>query len=494
MQSSIRVSNVSYELPNGRFLFNNISFSLTKNITALVGPNGIGKTTLAQLLKGELLPKTGSITKFSSVTLLSQWDEPVDMTVEEYLINNYSWSLLGEKLIAGISKSNCCTQLSGGQWMRLRLANMMKDQFMILDEPTNDLDREAKLILLDFLKNNHQGILLISHDREFLELSEFVIELSSQGLRKYGGGWRSYEEEKKRERNQLSNSLLKAKKERDVAKNQRIIEIQKQEKRNRRGKVSALKGGIPKILVGARKRKAQGTTGKIDVFTMKQANEGVRAAYEAFSEMKIDPKMYINLSGVEVPNNKTVIEAKDFNIFYKNWIYKKDLNFLWKGNFRLVIKGNNGSGKSSLLKVIMGSSLKTKGDLRVADLTKIYIDQNSSNLDETKSIIENVCQKSLKSEDEVRGDLAKFLFKGDSVFQKVNSLSGGERLRAALACGLLQSEKPELLILDEPTNNLDLENINFLENLISQFKGAIVMTSHDEIFLENCQINQELCL
>ncbi len=494
MPSIVTVNGVSFELPNGRTLFNKISFSLNSKITALVGPNGAGKTCLAKLIVGEFLPTTGTVRKNAAVVFFPQREPANFITVEDYLSSRYSWSVLGEKLLSGIDRASFCSNLSGGQWMRVRLASKLDDQFLILDEPTNDLDREAKAILRNFLGEYRHGVLLISHDREILALCDDVLELSSQGIEKYGGGWQSYEIEKERERNQSLNELDRAKRERDRAKADRITQIEQQEKRNRQGKKFAEKTGMAKIVIGAKKRQAQATTGRMNVSTMERANSKAKEAYEALNEIKNDPVMYADLKGVEIPNQKLVAEAKDYNIFFEKWLYEKDLNFSWRGNVRLAIKGPNGSGKTTLIRAILGHSTKTKGELRLGKLPTLYLDQKCSTLDESKSIFENVRVISKMSECEIRNNLAKLLFTGDSVFQVVHSLSGGERLRTAIACGLLAEEKPELIILDEPTNNLDLGNIKFLGNLISQFKGAVIIISHDEIFLQECGIDSELSL
>lgn len=494
MSSIVTVSGVSFELSNGRTLFKNISFTLGPHLSALVGPNGIGKTCLAKLIVGDLSPTTGSVRLSNSVAYLSQREAPNPISVSEYLSRCYAWSVLGERLLAGIDRDLLCSQLSGGQWMRVRLASTIADQFLILDEPTNDLDQEAKAILQDFLKEYRYGVLLISHDRGLLALCEDVLELSNQGLEKYGGGWLSYEAEKDRERRQSLDELEKAKHERERAKSERTQQMERQEKRNRQGRKSAEKGGMPKILLGARKRQAQATTGKFDASTAERANTKVRQAYEAFEEIKVDPIMYADLSGSEVPRQKLVVEAKDFNVHVGRWLYQRDLNFSWRGNIRLAIKGLNGSGKTTLIKAILGHSLDTRGELRLGELATLYLDQQCSILNEGQSVLENVRAVSAMSEGEIRNNLAKLLFTGDRVFQKVQLLSGGERLRAALACGLLAKEKPELIILDEPTNNLDLGNIKFLEKLIAQFKGAVIMISHDEVFLKECGIESELVL
>src|SRR5262249_4131909 len=154
-------------------------------------------------------------------------------------------------------------------------------------------------------------------------------------------------------------------------------------------------------------------------------------------------------------------------------IYHEDLDFTWRGNIRVALKGANGSGKSTLLSALLGASLHTRGELRRGDLATLYLDQRSSQLDDRKSVFETVRAGSPASDSEIRSGLARFLFSKDSVFQRVGDLSGGERLRAALARGFLAARKPQLLMLDEPTNNLDLVNVRFLERLISDFRGAL---------------------
>jgi ATPase subunit of ABC transporter with duplicated ATPase domains len=187
-----------------------------------------------------------------------------------------------------------------------------------------------------------------------------------------------------------------------------------------------------------------------------------------------------------------VAEAVGFNVHFETWLYPRDLNFAWRGNVRIAIRGGNGTGKSTLIKALLGEAYDHRGELRRGHLQTLYVDQRCQILDEEKTLFENVREVSNLSESEIRNGLAKFLFAKDTVFQKVRELSGGERLRATLARGLLATTKPELLILDEPTNNLDLVNIQFLEQLIGQFRAALILISHDEIFLKNCRIESEL--
>jgi ATPase subunit of ABC transporter with duplicated ATPase domains len=210
--------------------------------------------------------------------------------------------------------------------------------------------------------------------------------------------------------------------------------------------------------------------------------------------MKIDPVMYADLIGRGIPDQKLVAEALGFNICFQDWIYRDDLDFAWRGNVRIALKGANGSGKSTLIKALLGGVFETRGKLRCGNLVSIHLDQRCRYLEDHKSVFDNVRTVSSASESEIRNGLARFLFAKEAVFQRVGELSGGERMRAALARGLLSTQKPELMLLDEPTNNLDLSNVKFLEKIVSEFRGALVVISHDDNFLEHCGVTQELLI
>lgn len=494
MHSIITLTGVAFELSNGHELLSQLNFSLSRKVTALVGPNGVGKTTLALLIAGEIEPTRGSVSRRGAIRFFKQRESAPLLTIDDYLGYEYSWSPLAEKLLAKIDRQSLCTNLSGGQWMRVRLAKALGDSFIILDEPTNDLDRDGRAAVFEFLRENENGCLLISHDRECLALCQDVIELSNKGLAKFGGGWSHYIESRQSERSRLQEELDTAKRVRETAYNDRQELKDRQDKRNRKGAEVAARGGMPRILIGGRKRRAQATTGKVDVSTLARAEEAVRSSYEAYSQLKIDPVMYAELAGHAIPAQKLVCEARDFNVCFHAWIYEDNLNFSWRGNIRMALKGANGSGKSTLVKAILGQDFEHRGELRTGQLRTLYIDQKCAELADEASVFENISASSILSEAEIRNGLARFLFTGDKVFQSVKTLSGGERLRAALAKGFLAHDKPEFLVLDEPTNSLDLYNIEFLERFVSAFKGAVLVISHDEVFLNKCEIEDEYLL
>jgi ATPase subunit of ABC transporter with duplicated ATPase domains len=490
MSPVIVARDVAYEFSNGRELFKHLSLSLNATRSALVGPNGVGKTCLARLLAGEIEPTSGVIQLHGTVSLFAQRQAPERIAVADYLASIEDWSLTRDRLLANIDQQALCPSLSGGQWMRVRLARALNEGFLILDEPTNDLDREGREAVFQFLRAHTDGVLLISHDREALDLCDDILELSNIGLMKFGGSWSEYVVEKERERARLGAALDRAKRERSAAIVHRVEQQARQEKRNRRGQAAAARGGIPRILAGGRKRAAQVTTGKRDVALVERAEAAVTRAHEAFADLKIDPAMYAELMGQELHSQKPIAEARGFNIRFHDWLYPQDLDFSWRGNVRLALQGPNGSGKSTLLKALTGAPSITRGELNRRQLVALYVDQRCSVLDDTLSVLDNVRCVAPGSESEIRTHLARFLFTKDTVFQRASSLSGGERLRATLARALLATAKPELLLLDEPTNNLDLANIEFLETLVREFRGALIVVSHDRRFLENCGVSE----
>ena len=494
MPALIVANDVSYELANGRELFSRLNLSLDAGLTALVGANGVGKTVLARLLAAELEPTHGVIRRAVPVKLFAQRQSPPAAIVDDYLSDTGDWSLLRDRLLAGIDRRADCRVLSGGEWMRVRLARALSDDFLILDEPTNDLDREGRRLVAQFLEGRSGGTLLISHDRELLEQCTEFLELSNRGLLRFSGGWQGYSEAKESEGQRLDAALELAKRDRDRLHADRIEQKERQEKRNRRGAAKAARGGMPRIIAGGLKRRAQETSGRLDRAAMERADTAVRNVYVALQELKIDPVMYADVAACSIPSQKLVAEASGFNIRLGDWLFSADLNFTWRGNVRVALRGPNGSGKTTLLRALTGEAFETRGEWRRGELSALYIDQRCGLLDDDLSVFENVRAVSSVSDTEIRTGLARFLFSGDAAFQPVRLLSGGERLRAALARGFMGTNKPELMVLDEPTNNLDLVNIEFLEGLVSRFRCALVVVSHDERFLEGCALTGELQL
>ena len=493
---AIVFSNVDFTWPNGEVLFQSLNFKLDQARFGLVGVNGIGKSTISRLILGELTPSSGVIINSYSVKVFFQEEVQPSLTVLEYLssvdVFQYPKNL---ELIKDISFEERCDHLSGGQWNRLRLAKLFSEEadFLILDEPTNHLDKCSRDFLYEAIKSHPKGLLIISHDRKLLSLVDSILELTNLGVSIYGGNYQEYEELRRLERENLERNLKRANKERDLYENRSKNILAKQKKRMKRGEKLASKGGIPKILSGGRKRKAQSSLGSLNKQSSEKLNELVSEARESFLSVKRDQVMYSKLPEVYFPQGKLVLEARDLNFSYNGTenIFKENLNFSYAGPIRLAIQGDNGSGKTTFLKLLCFELPgKKHGYLKMGSLHKAYIDQHYENLDLHTSVFENLRRISQKTDSELRNVLSTFLFRGDKVFQKASSLSGGEKLRLSLAQALLKEPTSDLLILDEPTNNLDLVNIEFLEELLTDFGGALIVVSHDEDFLKGIGIQE----
>ena len=501
----ITLNSISHSVAD-HSLFHQLTISLSAKKYGLVGPNGAGKTTLAKIMAGRLIPDEGRVLAQGTVVYVSQIEVPAeDTTVAQYLLGiwespNHSADIMAA-LLAKLDWSRLLTQLSGGEWMRVRLALALSQSpaLLILDEPSNNLDRAGREVVLQFLEAYRGALLVISHDREILARLETMLELSNQGLTIYGGNFEFYEEQRSMERQLQSENLEQAKRAAKKREAERLQKLGRQEKRMREGEKGAPDSGLPKILIGARKRRAQVSMGKIVNRETAYVDEAQSSAQNAFDLMKSDPFLRLNFLAAEVPSGKVLVEVKDFN-----WVFPQSTKPLWarpidlqiRGPQRWHLAGANGSGKSTLLKCLMQFVVPGRADGQLEVRTDLigYLDQRNGTLNGEESLLLNLQHRTRFSETELRNELAFYGFTGGSVFQNVNTLSGGEMMRACLAQIFLGAKIPELIVLDEPTNNLDLQSLELLERTLRDFRGALVIVSHDDAFVKNLKITDRLDL
>ncbi|MDD5658293.1 MAG: ABC-F family ATP-binding cassette domain-containing protein [Elusimicrobia bacterium] len=505
---SIVFTSVAFEWPDGQPVFQRLSLALeTGRKYGLIGPNGVGKSTLARLALGELEPASGRIKKDSRVSYFAQLETPPGQTVSGYL--HGLWADVSRDdaaavsaLQAGINPNTPCAALSGGEWTKVRLLRQLASgaDFILLDEPTNNLDREARRTMLEFVRSTTRGLLIISHDRELLKEVATILELSNQGLATFGGNWDFYAGQRGAERARLAKGLQDATRIRDQASRVRHEKLEAQQKRMRQAAKSAKKSGLPKILLGGRKRRAQNTLGKVQSAADVEYDAKVDSARDAFLKQKTDPVIYADFPDTVLPAGKLVFDARQVNFRYDGMdrdLWAEPVTASLHGPRRLAISGPNGSGKTTLLNLLTGFKAlpgTVAGSLKLGGVHYGFMDQRSSLLDDGLTVLDNARTGSAKSTAEIRNLLAQFLFQGGKALQAVATLSGGERLRASLAKILLADPAPQLLIMDEPTNNLDLMNIEFMEEALARFQGAILVISHDLAFLEGLRITDELRL
>ncbi|MCM5551696.1 ABC-F family ATP-binding cassette domain-containing protein [Pleomorphomonas sp. NRK KF1] len=522
MPVSITLSGLSYSTPDGRLLFDNLSIAFNAERTGLVGRNGVGKSTLLRLISGELAPRSGTIAVGGRLAVLRQIvAPPADMTVADLFgvaddlmlleraeageaslteLAEADWTL-PTRLEAALSRlglavrpATFLTALSGGEATRAALAALTfgEPDMLLLDEPTNNLDRDGRRAVIDLLAGWRGGAVVISHDRELLETMDAIVELTSLGAGRYGGGWSAYRARKAIELAAARHDLDDAER-RLVGEKQSVqIQAEKQARRAGVGVRKAKKGDMPKIVAGGLARKAEETRAADARLGERRMAAAASAVEEARGKLEVLAPFSVSLPPSGLVDDRLVLRLDAVSVGYGDKALVRDLSLEVRGPERVAITGPNGSGKSTLLRAIIGDRppLSGRADRRV-DFA--FLDQRVSLLDEGETIRDAYRRLDPgASEEACRASLARFKFRADAALRTVGSLSGGERLRAGLACVLGRAKPPQLLILDEPTNHLDVESIETVEAGLRAYDGALLVVSHDEAFLNAISIGRRI--
>lgn len=389
--------------------------------------------------------------------------------------------------------------LSGGEMARLLLARtfLEKPDLIICDEPTNNLDKEAKLQFIESIKQSKAGFLIVSHDRELLNQMDKILEISNLGMKNYGGNFDFYLKERQKEDEAAMNNLIAANENLKKQKQQSQETKDKQSHRNAHGEERAIREGMSRLEIGSKIGSAQKTTARLkDIH--EQRVEQATAEFDSIKKnIREKYLIHIDVEKAKIPQFKEMIICKNLNYRYENSnknIWKNNLNIEIIGNKRIAIIGKNGSGKTTLINLIMKKLNPSVGEIKIGSTKIACLDQKCSLLNENISILENMklfATEEMK-EHEIRIRSGRFLFYGDEVFKKVSILSGGERLRVALACLLATNNAPDIFILDEPTNNLDLDSIEILTEALNNYSGTLIVISHDDYFLNEIQIEERI--
>lgn len=529
----INIQNLSYGSPSGEQFFDDVSAAFPDRKTGLVGRNGSGKTTLLRFIMSEILPDGGKIEtdsfisympqdyqlnpkarisdvlgvgeKLRAIRRLERATEQesgalLEIVGDDWDIESRAKAVLSKMNLVDINLGRKISSLLGGQRMRVLLARLLASDanFLLLDEPTNNLDEEGKKLIYRFVHEWHHGLIIVSHDRKLLNLMDEITEISEGKLRNFDGNFESYQEQKQTERETLTRQLISARQELDKDRRNAVAVKERQERRSRRGKDKRMKFGLSrgvKSVFNQMEGQANATTGRLRI---KQEGK-IQQAQEKFVKLKEqipeEDRIHIDLSCSRVANGKTVAEFKNVSFSYSpGKELLKDINFLIIGPERIAITGANGAGKTTLIRLLLGEIKPDAGEIYFPISHHAYLDQHLGFMQPDETLIGNLRKMSGQSEDKARNHLARFLFPEDTVFEAFGALSGGERIRAALACVLARRDMPELLILDEPTNNLDLPSLEKLESALLNFEGALIVISHDRALLENIGVTRYITL
>ncbi|BCW87491.1 Energy-dependent translational throttle protein EttA [Alphaproteobacteria bacterium SO-S41] len=524
MSAFAQLRSVSAATPDGTPLFSAIDLSLGPERTGLVGRNGAGKSTLLRLIAGSQPPASGSVQLSGRIALLRQIlgadhaetvadalgataglrqlerlaagsgrpeDADADWTLEARLAE-----ALDEVGLEDVAPSRRLATLSGGQRTRVALAALVFDApgLILLDEPTNNLDREGRAAVARLLGRWRGGAVVASHDRALLRQMDRIVEISSLGVRIYGGNWDDYAAQKAAERALAAEALDSA--ERRVKQVDREMQTAREKKarRDAAGARAGAKGGIPRILLGAREDRAEASGGRANRLAERQRESATETLEAARARVERLKTLAVDLPSTGLAPGKIVLDVKDMTGGPGVTPVIRDVSFDLVGPERVAIGGPNGAGKTTLLRLVTGALTPMAGTVRLG-VRAAMLDQDVALLDPTATIRDNFRRLNpADSENACRAALARFLFRADAALKEVGTLSGGERLRAGLACALGGSSPPQLLILDEPTNHLDLDSIAAMEDGLNAYDGALLVVSHDADFLEAIGVTRTIAL
>ncbi|QEO13077.1 ABC-F family ATP-binding cassette domain-containing protein [Agromyces intestinalis] len=520
---AITLRDLSFEWPDGTIALDRLDATFPSGRTGLVGRNGAGKSTLLRLIAGELQPTSGQIDTVGDVGYLPQTlTLTTDSTIAELLGIDHAvtalraieagdvderhfdaigddWDIearadeaLAEIGFTAADLGRRVAEVSGGEAMLIAITGLRlrRTAITLLDEPTNNLDRPTREKLADIVDAWPGTLVVVSHDLELLEHMDDTAELHAGRLEVFGGpygAWRAYREQEQAAATQAARAAQQALK---VEKRQRVEAETKLARRERTAKKTQQDGGIPKILAGARANRAQGSAGSMRSTLDDKVRAAQAAVDAADARVRDEQHIHLTLPDPDVPRGRRIAE-----------IHGPNRTIVIQGPERVALVGPNGAGKSTLIGRLLDSgssagdgtgSEPTDGRPHGALLTDRvgYLPQRLDGLDETASALDNVQAVAPGSTPgAIRNQLARLLIRGSSVDRPVASLSGGERFRVSLARLLLADPPAQLLILDEPTNNLDIESVEHLAEALDGYRGALLVVSHDRAFLDRLAID-----
>jgi len=525
----ISIQHLKYAHPNKDVLFNDLHFTIIKHTrAALIGNNGTGKSTLLKIIAGELQPIAGQVQlsarpyyipqlygQFNHLTVgqalgvtakLTALQEIVGGNVTEANMDilNDDWTIeercaqaLQYWQLTDIDLQQSMASLSGGQKTRVFLAGIgiHQPELVLMDEPSNHLDAAGRQLLYSFVAQSNSTMLIVSHDRELLNLLNPVCELASEGMTVYGGNYSFYKAQKQLQLDALHNDVKSQEKALRKAREKERETLERQQRLDARGKQKQEKAGVARIMMNTLRNKAENSTSRLrDVHADKidgiyQELQSLRAELPAADQMRF------GFAGSQLPKGKLLFSADKINYRYdQQWLWSEELDIALYSGDRLVLRGDNGSGKTTLIRIMLGQLQPGRGSVFLQAAKAVYLDQDYSLINHQLSVYEQAQQFNTDSlqEHEVKIRLHRFLFSRQQWDKPCASLSGGERMRLILCCLTLSQQAPDLLILDEPTNNLDMQNIEILTAALRAYRGTIVLVSHDHSFLKEAGVEREV--
>ena len=542
---SISIQQISYIHPDKEVLFSDLNFAISKGQKlGLVGNNGCGKSTLLQIIAGQLSPSSGVIVRpddlyyipqhfgqYDSLTIaqalqIERKQQALhailagDVSNENFTILNDDWNI-EERSIAALdlwglgqfTLSYPMNLLSGGEKTRVFLAGMdiHHPSVILMDEPTNHLDSSGRQRLYDWVEKYRSTLLVVSHDRTLLNLLPEICELKKHQINYYGGNYEFYKEQKTLMQEALQQRIEEKEKALGIARKVARETAERRDKQNVRGEKSNIKKGVPRIVLNALQGKSEKSTSKLTGVHQEKAEKLTNERNQLRGSLSPTAALKTDFNSSSLHTGKILVTAKEINFSYhsnsvnndiqensisKQQLWQAPVSFQLKSGDRLRIEGANGSGKTTLLKLITGQLQPQEGTLTRTDFSYVYLNQEYSIIDDRNSILEQAYAFNSRNlpEHEIKIILNRYLFPASEWDKSCRKLSGGEKMRLAFCCLMISNNTPDMFILDEPTNNLDIQSIEIITATIKNYAGTVIAISHDNYFIQEIGVEQCILL
>ena len=542
---SISIQQISYIHPDKEVLFSDLNFAISKGQKlGLVGNNGCGKSTLLQIIAGQLSPSSGVIVRpddlyyipqhfgqYDSLTIaqalrIERKQQALhailsgDASNENFVVLDDDWNI-EERSIAALdlwglgqfTLSYPMNLLSGGEKTRVFLAGMdiHHPSVILMDEPTNHLDSSGRQRLYDWVEKCRSTLLVVSHDRTLLNLLPEICELEKHQINYYGGNYEFYKEQKTLMQEALQQRIEEKEKALRIAHKVARETAERRDKQNVRGEKNNIKKGVPRIVLNALQGKSEKSTSKLNSTHQEKAEKLTGERNQLRSSLSPTAILKTDFNSSSLHTGKILVTAKEINFGYhpnsdsndiqnngdfKLQLWQTPISFQLKSGDRLRIEGVNGSGKTTLLKLITGQLQPQEGNLTRMEFTYVYLNQEYSIIDDRNSILEQAYAFNNRNlpEHEIKIILNRYLFPASEWDKSCRKLSGGEKMRLAFCCLMISNNTPDMFILDEPTNNLDIQSIEIITATIKNYTGTVIAISHDDYFIQEIGIEQRILL
>ncbi|PCG14304.1 MAG: ABC transporter ATP-binding protein [Sphingomonas sp.] len=525
MSALLTLDSASFCTPDGKPLVEGLTLAFGHERTGLVGRNGSGKTTLLNIMAGVAEPLSGGILRSGKIGVLDQaWTDSSisvaaglgvahDLNRLERLARgegsaqdaaDADWTLEARVHAAlrdcGLDAAMLTRRidtLSGGERTRLAIARatLTEPDLLLMDEPTNNLDAEGRALIGALIARWRGGIVVASHDRMLLEEVDRIVTISPIGAETFGGGWSAYIAARDAALALAAAELERA--DQEVRSVGRAVQQQRERKarRDKAGRAWRAKGIDDKMFLDAEKGRAERSASRDHHLADRLLKDVAAERDAARRRVEVLTPISMVLPPSHLPADRRLVAFDGVMLNRDRRAIFGPLSFEVRGPERVALVGRNGAGKTSVIDLIRGVLLPSAGTVWTVESGIALLDQHVGLLERTENIIANYRRlHPHDSEQEARAALARFGFRNRTVEQSVATLSGGERLRAGLACTMSGANTPQLLLLDEPTNHLDADAIEALEAALQSYDGAIILASHDTAFLNAVKVTRNVRL